>query len=69
MTVADALHMMAAQAIFWGLVIAASVSDYEQLVPFALAAPFAGAYWVWIAVRIINRHDDPRHLSRPPDAP
>jgi hypothetical protein len=68
-TLADAIHKMAAQAACWGLVLAAGATEFEQLLPFAIAAPFVGAYCLWATVRLINRRDDPRHAKPPPDAP
>jgi hypothetical protein len=65
----DAINLIAAQIVFWGLVAAMAVSDFEQLAPFALVSPFAGAYCIWATVRFTNRVDDLRRQKRPPDAP
>jgi hypothetical protein len=67
LTIPEAVHMKAAQAAFWGIVLALWATDAFNFAPFMLAAPFAGAYCIWITVRIVNRRDDPRYVKRPPD--
>lgn len=69
LTIPEAIHMTAAQAAFWGIVFALWATDSFNFAPVILAAPFAGAYSIWITVRILNRRDDPRHAKLPPDIP
>lgn len=64
-TVADAVHMLAVQVTFWGLVVATVIGQVAGM-PFAFAGIFWGAFGIWIVVRWINRRGY-RKQGRPSD--
>src|SRR6266436_2491442 len=52
--------------VYYLLIVAAWYVFYAFV---GLCSLIAGAYFIWLVVRRVNRRDDPRHLKLVPDVP